>query len=77
MKLGTVIPYLKKIKKIFELRDTPLEFCIFFNKNQQILLYQQMQIYIEFLYVISNSLIFFEPLKNFDYVSKNGYYRSS
>ena len=27
MKLGTVIPYLKKIQKIFELRDTPPEFC--------------------------------------------------
>ena len=28
MKLGTVIPYLKKIQKIYESRDTPLEFCI-------------------------------------------------
>ena len=27
MKLGTVIPYLKKIKKIYKSRDTPLEFC--------------------------------------------------
>ena len=27
MKLGTVIPYLKKIKQIYESRDTPLEFC--------------------------------------------------
>ena len=27
MKLGTVIPYLKKIKKIYESRDTPPEFC--------------------------------------------------
>ena len=27
MKLGTVIPYLKKIQKIDESRDTPLEFC--------------------------------------------------
>ena len=26
MKLGTVIPYLKKIQKIYESRDTPLEF---------------------------------------------------
>ena len=26
MKLGTVIPYLKKIRKIYESRDTPLEF---------------------------------------------------
>ena len=27
MKFGTVIPYLKKIQKIYESRDTPLEFC--------------------------------------------------
>ena len=26
MKLGTVIPYLKKIQKIYKSRDTPLEF---------------------------------------------------
>ena len=27
MKLGTVIPYPKKIQKTYESRDTPLEFC--------------------------------------------------
>ena len=27
MKRGTVISYLKKIQKIYESRDTPLEFC--------------------------------------------------
>ena len=27
MKLGTVIPYLKKIQKIYESHDTPCEFC--------------------------------------------------
>ena len=27
MKLGTVIPYLKKIPKLYESRGTPLEFC--------------------------------------------------
>ena len=27
MKLGTVIPYLEKIQKIYESCDTPLEFC--------------------------------------------------
>ena len=27
MKLDTVIPYLKKTQKIYESRDTPLEFC--------------------------------------------------
>ena len=27
IKLGTVIPYLKKIQKLYESLDTPLEFC--------------------------------------------------
>ena len=27
MKLGTVIPYLKKIQKIYESRDKPPDFC--------------------------------------------------
>ena len=27
MKLGTAIPYLKKIKKIYKSREKPLEFC--------------------------------------------------
>ena len=27
MKLGTVIPYLRKIKKVYKSRDTTLEFC--------------------------------------------------
>ena len=27
MKLGTVLPYQKKIRKIYESRDTPIEFC--------------------------------------------------
>ena len=27
MKLDTVIPYLKKIQKIFKSRDTPLKIC--------------------------------------------------
>ena len=47
MKLGTVIPYPKKIHKIYESRDTPLDFCwhqYFFTRNQQILLYQEIQI---------------------------------
>ena len=47
MKLGAVIPYPKKIKKIYESRDTPLEFCRhqhFFIGNQKILQYQEIQI---------------------------------
>ena len=44
MKLGTVIPYLRKIQEIYKSRDTPLEFCWhqhFFTRNQQILVYQE------------------------------------
>ena len=88
MELGTVIPYLKKMQKLYESRDTPLEFCWhqhFFTGNQQILLYQEMQIYIPFRYTISNSSNFSWLFKdffnkqghNFDDVSKNGHSRSS
>ena len=51
MKLGAVIPYLKKVKKIYELRDTRLEFCWhqpFFTANQQILLYQEYRYRLQF-----------------------------
>ena len=47
MKLGTVIPYPKKIPKIHESRDTPIWFCWhqhFFTGNHQVLLYQETQI---------------------------------
>ena len=47
MKRGTVIPYLKMIQKIYESCDKPREFCRdqhFFTGNQQILLYQEIQI---------------------------------
>ena len=47
MKLGIVISYLKKIQKICESHDTPSDFCWhqhFFTGNQQILLYQEIQI---------------------------------
>ena len=61
MQLGTVIHYLKKIQKIYESRETPSEFCLhqhFFTGNQQILLYQEIQIQIAFWYIISNSFNF-------------------
>ena len=51
MKLGTVIPYLKKIGKIYESRDTSPEFCwhqYFLNGNQQILLYQEIRYRLHF-----------------------------
>ena len=61
IKLDTVIPDLKKIQKTFKSRDTLLEFCSnqhFFTGNQQFLLYQEIQIWIAFPYIISNSLYF-------------------
>ena len=87
-KLCTVIPYLKKIQKLYKSRDTSPEFCWnqhFFTGNQQILLYQEIQIYIAFWYIIYNSFnfswvfedFFNKPGYNFDDVSKNGYPRSS
>ena len=51
MKLGAFIPYLKKIQKLYESRDTTLDFCRhqhFFTRKQQILLYQEIQIWIAF-----------------------------
>ena len=47
MKLCTVMPYLRKIQKICESCDTHPHFCWhqhFFTGNQQILLYQEIQI---------------------------------
>ena len=61
MKLGTAITYLKKIETISESRDTSLVFCwhqYFFTGNQQILLYQEIKIWIALGYIISNSFNF-------------------
>ena len=47
MKLGTVIPYLKKIQKYMNHVTQPLKYAdinIFLTGNQQILLYQEIQI---------------------------------
>ena len=47
IKLGTLMPYLKEIQKIYKSRDTLLELCShqqFFTGNQQILVYQEIQI---------------------------------
>ena len=74
MKLGTVIPCLKKSLKIYESRDTPLVFCChqhFVIKNQQILLYQKLQIKIPFWHIISTFLKFFCESKH--YFNKHGY----
>ena len=65
---GTVIPYLKKIQKVCESRDTPHEFCryhYFFTGNQQTLLYLEIQIQTAFLYIISNFLNFYRVFKDY------------
>ena len=84
MKLGTVITYLKKFQKLYESPAKPFEFSWhqhFVTGNKQILLYQEIQIYIQFRYIISNYSNFYLVFKdcfnkdgqNFDDVSKNGY----
>ena len=57
-KLGAVIPYLKKSKKIYESCETPLEVCwnqLFFTGKQQILLRKIIQTEIACWYIVSNS----------------------
>ena len=63
MRLRTLIPYLKKIQKTYEPRDTTLEISIFFTGNQRNLLHQEIQIYNSFWYIISVFLFFLESLK--------------
>ena len=86
MKIGTVLTYPKKIQKLYESRDTALEFCWhqhFFSGNQQILLYSE--ILIAYWYIIFSSSNLFRVFKdffnkydlNFDDASKNGYSRPS
>ena len=51
MKLGAIIPYLKKIQKTYKSHDTPLGFSWhqrFFTGNQQFFLYQEIQVSIIF-----------------------------
>ena len=60
-----VILSLKKILKIYKSRHTAFEFCWnlhFFTENWQLLLYQEIQLYIAFRYIISNSFKFCESL---------------
>ena len=88
MEPGTLKAYQKKIQKLYESRDTPPELCWhqhFFTGNQQILLYQKIQILIVFWYIISNSFNFSwvfkhfcnKPGYNFGDASKSGYPRPS
>ena len=58
IKLSMVIPYLTKVQHIYKSRGTHIKFCwhqYFFTKNQQLLLYQDIQIEIAFQYIIGDS----------------------
>ena len=47
MRLSMIIPYLMKIQNIYKSRDTAIKFCwhqYIFTKNQQLYLYQEIQI---------------------------------
>ena len=89
MKLGTVIPYLKNIQKIYKSCETPLKSCWhlhFFTGNWHFLLYQEIQMSIAFWYIFDKLLIHFvwvfkgcynNHSFNFDDVSKIGYSRPS
>ena len=84
MKLGTVIPHLKKIQKIYEYR-TSADISIFSREISKFLLHQEIEIEIDILYMISNSFSFswvfkdflIKPGYDFDDISQNGYLRSS
>ena len=74
MKLGKIKPYLKKTQKLYESRETPFEFCWhqhFFIGNQQILLFQEIQISIAFWYIIPDPFDVFWAFK--DFFDKHGY----
>ena len=60
MKLGTVIPYLKKLRK---LTLGVLLTSAFFTRNQRVLLSEDIQIYIPLRYIISTSSNFLESLR--------------
>ena len=87
LKLDIVILYQKKIQKIHKARDTPLEFCWhhhFFTKNQQFLVYQEIQVFVAFWCINSRLFNFLGVSKGcfskysetFDDISKSGYYYS-
>ena len=66
MKLGTVIPYLKRSKKYINDTTHPLsstDISFFFNNNQQLLLSQKIQIKMHLNPEFSILLTFFESLK--------------
>ena len=80
MKLGTVIPYLKKIQKIYESCDTPLDFCWHQHHRQSANFAISRNTDIDCVLIISNSFKFYWVFKdcfnkhgyNFDDASKKG-----
>ena len=64
MKIGTVIPYLKKIQKMYEPRDTLLDFCWHQHFSPVISKFCYIKKYIVFLCIISNSFNFFWVFKD-------------
>ena len=87
MKLGTVVPYLRKIQKMYKSRDTFLEFCwhqhfspeiskfCYIKKYTYRLEFDRVSNSFNFSWVFSN--YFNKHGYNFDDVSKNNYSRSS
>ena len=74
MKLGTIIPYLKKIQNIYESRETSPRFCwhqYFSREISKFFLYQEINVYIAFWYRISNYFKFSWVFK--DLFNKPGY----
>ena len=76
MTLGSFSLPKEDLKNIYISHDTPLEFYWhqhFFTENQQILLYQEIQVYIALEHIISNAFNFFNKQSwNFDDASKIG-----
>ena len=90
-KLGTVIPYLKEIQKIYESRDTlsvfswhqhffhqkPANFALSGNTDIDCILVDNLIISSSFSFSWVFKDLFNKPGYNVDDVSKNGYSRSS
>ena len=79
MKLGTSIPYLKKIQKIYESSDIPwvLLTSAFFHWNEAILLFQEIQIdFIDFILIHLELVLTFVEVKRKKQVGGGGSFLS-
>ena len=80
MKLGTVIPYLKKTQKIYESRDTPLDLCwnqLFYCKIANFVISENTDIDCILVHFWDFKGFFNKNGYNFDNVTKIGYSRAS